>query len=160
MLRSTILACLLAVAAVAPASATSVLPLHLDDIVSDSAAAFEGTCVSNSTQRDPATNLIVTYTTFAVHDVLRGSFGTQYTIKQLGGEIPGERLGFRAHGIPTFSVGQDYVVFVLPASRLGFSSPVGLAQGRFAVTPGAAGSEVSNGRDFREIGRASCRERV
>jgi hypothetical protein len=151
MLRSFILTCLLALANIAPARATSVIPLPLDGIVSAAAVAFEGTCISNSTQRDPATRLVVTYTTFAVHDVLRGTLGTQYTIKQVGGEIPTERIGFRAEGIPSFQVGQDYVVFLPAPSSIGFSSPVGLSQGRFVVTPGAAGNEVTNGRDFRDM---------
>ncbi|HET8834716.1 MAG TPA: hypothetical protein VFN08_08300 [Gemmatimonadales bacterium] len=151
MLRPFILACLIALASIAPARATSVLPLPLDGIVSGAAVAFEGTCVSNSTRRDPVSGLVATFTTFAVHDVLRGSLGTQYTIKQVGGELPAEGIAFRAHGVPTFKVGQDYVVFLPAPSSIGFSSPVGLSQGRFVVTPGAAGNEVTNGRDFRDM---------
>jgi hypothetical protein len=133
------------------ARATTVLPLSLDDIVATSAVAFEGTCLENRTERDAATNLIVTYTTFAVHDVIKGSPGSTYTIKQVGGELPQSGLAFKVHGVPTFAPGEDYVVFLAGISDKGFSSPIGLAQGRFTVHQGASGLEVSNGRDFREL---------
>ena len=151
MLRRAFLGALLALAAALPAWATTVLPLSLDDIVNTAAIAFEGTCLENRTERDTSTNLVVTYTTFAVHDAIKGDVGTTYTIKQLGGQLPGDANGFRVHGVPTFVVGQDYVVFLAGVSRAGFSSPVGLSQGRFVVHPGASGTEVTNGRDFREM---------
>lgn len=132
------------------ARATTVLPLSLDDIVGTSAVAFEGTCLENRTERDTATNLAVTYTTFAVHDVIKGDPGTTYTIKQVGGELP-QGLAFKVRGVPTFAPGEDYVVFLAGISDKGFSSPIGLSQGRFTVHQGASGREVSNGRDFREL---------
>ena len=54
-------------------------------------------------------------------------------------------------GVPKFVVGEEYVVFLAGVSSLGFSSPVGLTQGRFAVQQSAAGKKISNGRDFREL---------
>ena len=144
------LAFLLALAAVFPAAATSVLPVGLDQMVGTAAVAFEGTCTENRTERDPATNLVVTYTTFSVHDVLKGPVGTTYEIKQIGGAMPGGLI-YRVDGVPRFREGQDYVVFLPGVSAAGFSSPVGLEQGRFVVTPTANGREVANGRDFRDL---------
>jgi hypothetical protein len=141
----------LAVAAAIPAQAASVLPLFLDEIVDRAAVAFEGTCVANRSERDPATNLVVTYTTFEVRDALKGAVGTTYTIKQVGGDLPGEDLHYRVDGIPKFAVGEDYVVFLHGASVRGFSSPVGLEQGRFTVRSEGAKRTVANGRDFREM---------
>ena len=43
------------------------------------------------------------------------------------------------------------MLFLAGISSMGFSSPVGLAQGRFAVQEGKAGKTVASGRDFREL---------
>lgn len=150
MVKRLFLAFLLALAAVFPAAATSVLPVDLDQLVANSAVTFEGTCTENRTGRDPTTNLVVTYTTFAVHDVLKGDAGATYEIKQIGGAIPGG-LTYRVDGVPKFQPGQDYIVFLPGVSAAGFSSPVGLEQGRFVVTPTGNGREVANGRDFRDM---------
>jgi hypothetical protein len=150
MSKRWFLAFLLALAAAFPALATSVLPVDLDQMVATASVAFEGTCTGNRTERDPATNMVVTYTTFAVHDVLKGNVGTTYEIKQIGGELP-NGMRYKVEGVPRFDPGQDYVVFLAGVSAAGFSSPIGLAQGRFVVTPATAGREVSNGRDFRDL---------
>ena len=142
---------MLAFAAIGRAEATTVLPLSLDDIVATAAVAFEGTCIENRTENDAATNLVVTYTTFAVHDVIKGTPGSTYTIKQVGGELPDKDVAFKVRGVPSFAVGADYVVFLPPRSSAGFSSPVGLAQGRFSVHQAPDGAKAANGRDFREM---------
>jgi len=137
----------------APAHATTVLPLYLDEVIDQSTTAFEGTVTEQRSGRDPQTHDIVTYTTFAVSDVLKGSVPTTYTVKQIGGAVPGEKIAFRVPGVPKFNVGQDYVVFMAGVSSQGFSSPIGLAQGRFVVTQDAKGAKgakrVGNGSDFR-----------
>lgn len=142
----------LAAACLAPcAQASSVLPLYLDQVIDQAATAFEGTCTGNRTERDPATNLVVTYTTFQVREALKGNAGTTYTIKQIGGTLPDEGLQYRVSGVPSFEPGQDYVVFLAGVSSAGFSSPIGLAQGRFTITSDAGGSHVGNGRDFKDM---------
>jgi hypothetical protein len=133
----------------APAHATSVLPLYLDEVIDQSTTAFEGTVTENHSARDPVTNDIVTYTTFSVSDVLKGSVPSTYTIKQIGGVLPAEKVQFRVFGIPKFTVGQDYIVFMAGVSAEGFSSPIGLGQGRFVVTQDAKGKRVGGGGDFR-----------
>jgi len=138
-----------ALALAAPAHATSVLPLYLDEVIDQSTTAFEGTVTETHSARDAATHDIVTYTTFTVTDVLKGSVPATYTIKQIGGTLPAEKVTFRVPGIPQFKVGQDYVVFMAGVSAEGFSSPIGLAQGRFTVSQDAKGRHVGNGSDFR-----------
>lgn len=150
MLRRNV-ACFLGLALTLPVRAVSVLPLSLDQMIDGAAIAFEGTCIGNRTEREPATNLIVTYTTFAVKDILKGSVPTTHVIKQIGGDLPERGLSYRVDGVPKFVEGQDYVVLLAGVSAAGFSSPVGLAQGKFNVHPDASGRKVSNGRDFREM---------
>jgi hypothetical protein len=128
------------------AQATTVIPLFMDEIIDGSAVAFQGTVTANRSERD-AKGFVVTYTTFSVTDVLKGQVASSYTIKQIGGSLPAENLSYKVQGVPTFSMGQSYVVFLPGVSALGFSSPVGLSQGRFNIAAG----EVSNGRDFGEL---------
>ena len=151
MFRKLIAFCLLTIFLVTTASAASVRELQLDEIVATATVAFEGTCTGNRTERDPFTNMVVTYTTFSVKDVLKGSVQATHVIKQIGGVMPDGEVGFRIAGIPSFAVGEDYVVFLAGVSSAGFSSPIGLSQGKFTVQQRANGKTVTNGRDTREM---------
>jgi hypothetical protein len=141
----------LAAAFLVPVHAASVLPLYLDEMIDTSAVAFEGRVTANRTVRDEATRLVVTYTTFEVLDVLKGPVGATHEIKQIGGSLPGEGVEYRVPGIPSFHIGEEYVVFLAGVSSLGFSSPIGLSQGRFGIDASDAGRGVGNGRDFRDM---------
>jgi hypothetical protein len=134
------------------AGAATVRPLALGEMIDTATVAFEGTCIGNRTERDAATNMVVTYTTFAVKEVLKGEVGETYEIKQIGGKLDDGQPVFNVPGVPRFTVGADYVVFLADVSSLGFSSPIGLSQGRFVVLPNATtGARVTNGRDFRAL---------
>src|SRR5258706_1190006 len=151
MTKPLFAACLLGLAFAPPASAASVMPLYLDEIIDRSAVAFEGVCVDNRTEREATTGWIVTYTTFEVRDVLKGGVSATHVIKQIGGTLATEGLTYQVPGIPKFVVGESYVVFLAGVSSAGFSSPVGPAQGRVSITQGSAGREVTNGVDFNEL---------
>jgi hypothetical protein len=151
MLRRLLLACLFGLLVSLPVRAVSVLPLNLDEIVADAAIVFQGKCIANRTEREANTNFVVTYTTFEVHDVLKGQVGATHVIKQIGGHLPGETMSFHAEGVPSFAIGENYVVFLAGVSSAGFSSPIGLDQGKFNVISGPAGLQVTNGRDFKEM---------
>ena len=133
-----------------PAHATSVLPARLEQLIDDSSVAFEATATANRSERDAATNLVVTYTTFEVHDVLKGAVGTTYEIKQVGVSLP-DGFRYKVDGVPAFTVGQEYVVFLAGVSQLGFSSPIALSQGSFSVQVRNGAKVVRNGRDFRQM---------
>jgi hypothetical protein len=151
MLKRICAAFVLALAACVPAYATTVRPMTLDDIVGSAAIAFEGTCISNRTQLDSATHSVVTYTLFEVNDVLKGTVPSSYEIKQIGGQLP-DGMTYEIHGIPKFTPGQNYVVFLAGVSSAGFSSPMGLSQGSFDVAMDASGAKVvRNGRDFGDM---------
>jgi hypothetical protein len=135
------------------AQAVTVLPLYLDEMADGAAVAFEGRCIGNRSEVDAGTGLIVTYTTFDVRDVLKGSPGSTYEIKQVGGALPNDGPQYRVLGVPKFELGEDYVVFLAGVSTAGFSSPIGLAQGRFKVDREGNLRKVGNGRDFKDMTR-------
>ena len=148
---SAALATALSIVVAAPASATTVLPLYLDEIVTTSTTAFEGTVLENRIERDAATGLPVTYTKFQVTDPIKGEVGAVHTIKQIGGEMADGGLNYSIRGVPKFEVGEEYVVFLAGVSAQGFSSPIGLSQGRFKVHKEGHEKRVANGRDFRDM---------
>ena len=149
MIKKLLFACLFCAAS--SSFAASVLPMVLDEIVDSSAVAFQGICTGNRTERDPLTNLVVTYTTFDVKEVIKGNVQKTHVIKQIGGVMPSGEVSYRVHGIPKFAVGEEYVLFLAGVSSAGFSSPMGLSQGKFTVEQGDSGKMVSNGRDMREL---------
>ena len=149
MPKQFLFACVLSLMIAMPASAMSVLPLYLDEIVDDAAIAFQGKSIENHSERDKQTGSIVTYSTFEVQDVLKGEVGAKHTIKQIGGKLEGET--HQTSGVPTFTVGESYVLFLYGVSAAGFSSPVGLDQGKFNIIPVSTGFHVTNGRDFKEM---------
>ena len=152
MLKRFLFSCLVAAAAaVLPASAMTVLPVTLDNMIDGAATAFQGTVLENRVARDPQTGHVVTYTRFKVNDVLKGQVGRTHEIKQFGGDLEDSGVQFRMMGVPRFKEGGEYVVFLYGTSTAGFSSPVGLHQGRFAVRQDGAKAKVGNGRDFREL---------
>ncbi len=151
MIKKIIIAWALALVVATGATAATVRPLLLDEIIDSAATAFQGRCIANRTEIDAATNLVVTYTTFEISDVLKGKVATTHVIKQIGGTLPDGMSGMLVHGVPRFVVGEEYVVFLAGVSSLGFSSPIGLGQGNFSVQQSATGKTIATGADFREL---------
>ncbi|HVN36400.1 MAG TPA: hypothetical protein VMU96_14240 [Casimicrobiaceae bacterium] len=129
------------------ALAASVAPLTFDQIVAGAKQIVHVRCTGNVVQADPDVG-VVTVTSFLVLDSAKGNGGSTFTVRQVGGELNGLAVDYH---VPKFSVGGEYVLFMPASSRLGLASPVGLSQGAFSVLPGAAGKEVSNGRDFGDL---------
>ena len=132
--------------------AASVLPLGLERLHGDAKTIFLGECLSNAVEMDQQSGRVVTYTTFEVLETYKGKPSRSQTIKQIGGNLPNANLNVRIPGVPQFEVGKRYVVFLPPASNLGFASPIGLVQGMFTVKNDATGAPVvSNGRDVGDL---------
>ena len=129
------------------AAATSVLPLGLDAIVAHAQHIAHVRCTGNAVEPD-ATVGLVTVTSFVVLDRVRGAAGATFTVRQAGGERDGLAIDYR---VPKFQPGDEYVLFMPAASKLGLASPVGLAQGAFGVRSESGGKTVGNGRDPAEL---------
>jgi hypothetical protein len=134
--------CLLAGARAAVA--TMVLPLDLDAMTAAADRVFVGRVVTVRSGRDDH-GLPVTWTTFTVEDALKGAPPKTLEIKQLGVDRPLADGGvFRIPALPTYRVGEEVVLFLHPDSRQGFTSPVGLGQGRFRVRRDGGSAVVEN----------------
>ncbi|MBL4711481.1 MAG: hypothetical protein JKX75_03095 [Gammaproteobacteria bacterium] len=126
--------------------ATSMLPLSLEQLSTRADLIFYGKVINNQVKQDEQSGAIATYTTFSIIDLIKGNTGDTHTIKQLGGFLKDQNFGMRIHGVPTFQVGNDYIIFLPEKSTLGFSSPLGLHQGSFSVSMDNDELIVSNGR--------------
>lgn len=129
-------------------SATSLLPLNLEQLSTRASLIFYGTVISNQVEKDSQSGQIVTLTEFEVVDLIKGNAGTRHTIKQLGGYLEGSDLRLHIHGVPKYEIGNQYVIFLPEKSVLGFSSPIGLHQGNFSVFTIDGEKIISNGRNL------------
>ncbi len=129
-----------------PTTATSVLPVSLQRMSTAAELIFYGKVVSNEVKVDEISGRVATYTTFEVIEVIKGTVGTTHTIKQIGGEMPNSSRRQVIPGVPRFVINKEYVVFLPKASKLGFSSPIGLSQGKFTVQNIQGSTAVTNGR--------------
>jgi hypothetical protein len=76
---------------------------------------------------------ITTYT-FAIDEYLKGSGPQTISFRQIGTPAGGPADLGRLVGLPGYSPGQEYVLFLLPESRFGLTSPAGAGDGAFAVS--------------------------
>jgi len=141
-----LLSLLVAVFSMSTVSATSVRPISLEQLSTRATLIFYGQVISNEVLQDTVSGQIATFTRFEVIDLIKGNTGTSHTIKQIGGYLKSSNTTLRVHGVPRFETGEKYVVFLPTKSVLGFSSPIGLHQGRFSVSTINGNQIVSNGR--------------
>jgi len=128
--------------------ATSLLPISLEQLSMRASLIFYGSVISNQVKKDEQSGRIATFTEFGIIDLIKGETGEKHTIKQIGGYLKETGTTLRIHGVPEFQTGNHYVVFLPKQSNLGFSSPLGLHQGRFSVLTVNGEQVVSNGRNL------------
>jgi len=73
----------------------------------------------------------VTHTTFRVEQAIKGTSSATFSIKQYGGKT--STVTMLLNHMRYFRQGERVMVMLYPASRLGFSSPVGMDQGVWSV---------------------------
>lgn len=137
-----------------PASATSLLPITLEQLSTRATLIFYGEVINNQVKKDEQSGHIATFTEFKVIDLIKGNTGDTHTIKQIGGFLKSSNTALRIHGVPEYQLGSHYVIFLPKKSTLGFSSPLGLHQGSFSVSSINGEQHVSNGRSLVSQPRA------
>lgn len=133
-----------------PATATSLLPLSLEQLATRADLIFYGKVISNETKKDPQSGHIATFTEFEVIDLIKGKTGNRHIIKQIGGFDKNSNTRLMIRGVPKFIVAEEYVVFLPEKSSLGFCSPLGLHQGSFNVLSENNEKIISNGRGLSQ----------
>ncbi len=151
------------------AQATMTLPMRFDEIVRQSGQAFVGRCVSLDYGIDE-NGIPAAYIEFEVSQPIKGVSTDRVTLKQYG-LIPQPQadhllpdVGYYESGIVSlktmqgsggsYRIDEELVLFLYPASKLGFSSPVGFGQGLFRVRRTHDGREyVANSFQNAFLGR-------
>lgn len=98
-------------------------------------------------------NIRVLNVTVQVGQMIKGTAGSQFTFMQFGGLAAtgssGKSLSMAQSlpDLPAYRVGEEVVLFLYPASNVGFTSPVGGDQGMFLVRrqPGQPTTVISEG---------------
>lgn len=121
---------LLAITNVPAASATSLIPLRLDELTACAVQIVVGTVESQQTQLVAHGERIITEVRIHISSSLRGAApGSVLVVRHLGGVV-GE-LGQRVFGEASFQTGEEVLLFA--EQRGGALYPVGMAQGALHV---------------------------
>ena len=136
--------------------ASQVRSLNLEEMVQRADRIFSGRCVQVRVAEDPETHQKATFVTFTVDRTVKGGGRPKVTIKVLGEQgWPGKReVGLE--GAPRYVEGEEVVLFLYGDSRSGFTSPVGLGQGKFSVIRDKNGERLA----LNEYGNRGLMERL
>jgi hypothetical protein len=143
-------------AAVAPAHATSVMPLTVVDLIGHSDAIVAGQVVSVVDGFD-SRGLPYTEVTLKVSDTIRGKKAETYTFRQFGLDKPRKLADGRTYlgrpaGWPVWRKDETAIVFMYSKSRTtGFQTTVGLGHGKMSLANGVALNGYDNATLFSGV---------
>jgi hypothetical protein len=143
--KKKILCSILALVAVCAISATTVIPLSVENLTKISSHVVEGRAISSWTQWNAAHTVIFTYTKFQVLRTLKGQAPAALVVRQLGGTLDGTTE--KVAGVRHWQIGEQAVLFLRPGEIPDGSLEItGLIQGNFLIYRSATGENlVSNG---------------
>jgi hypothetical protein len=135
-----VVACLIAFAG--SLYATTVIPPSFDELVSRADVIFQGSVTDARSQwiGEGAQRHIVTYVTFKVEEAIKGTPGSSYTMRMLGGTVDGQTM--EVTDSPKFKVGDRDILFVEHNGEQ-FIPLVGIMHGRFRIE-----HDPQNGREI------------
>ncbi len=128
----------LALACVAPAGATRMIPLSIEELAERSQAVVQGTVAGRTVVKDEAGRL-VTRIRLNVAEVWKGTVARgNLTLVQAGGVLG--RRQTEIVGAPRFAMGEEVAAFLVFNAR-GEAVVLGLSQGKFEILTGADGAK-------------------
>ncbi|MBI4465599.1 MAG: hypothetical protein HY647_12920 [Acidobacteria bacterium] len=115
---------------VSAATATALLPMHLDDLTAESPVIAYGKVLASRTEWNNAHTLIYTVYTVQATEYLKGDLGPSFELQEPGGERDG--LSMSVAGVPQFRVGQEAVLFLWTDPQ-GLHQVTGFEQGNLTI---------------------------
>lgn len=116
--------------------------LDVDGLVRGSGRVLEGRVLGSEVLEDPLTGAISTHWHLEVERRFLGPDDALTTIAWPGGVLPDGR-GMLAAGMPTLATNERVLLFLSePSGPVGWSMPVGLAQGKLRVLAQADGTRA------------------
>jgi len=136
LLLTTALLTALAVCGAPEAAARMAAPPTLAEMTKSAARVFRGHCtaVKTGVATIAGARLPVTTYRFRVREHLKGRRRATVTFRQVGRPDGGPRDLGRLAGLPVYAAGSEYVLFLLPVSTAGMTSPAGAGDGAFVVS--------------------------
>jgi hypothetical protein len=123
-------------------SATTVLPVDFDEMVTRSHTVVRGRVVDVRTQATAGRRSIESLVTLEVVDAVKGSALPEVVFRVPGGQVGRYRRVMA--GAPEFAPGDDVVVFLSGTFPV-IPMPFGLSQGVYRIQRGPGGRAVVNG---------------
>ncbi len=126
------------------ASATSIVPMTVEQLTHTSEYVVEAQAIQQWSQWAPGHNIILTFTRFRVSNTLKGAVPGEITLKQLGGKVGNSVV--KVAGVRYFRPQEEAVLFLHPAmANDGTYVITGLMQGNFHVDRAGTQATVTNG---------------
>lgn len=113
-----------------PVFAGKVIPLSISKITKAAEFVFEGKCIEIKTGKDDESGMIATWFTFEVIQPIKGKLDKTFTFKQLGGSDQHQIMNVP---ITKYEKDEHIILFLYPKSEIGFTSSVGMHQGKFNI---------------------------
>jgi hypothetical protein len=135
------------------ASATTVIPMTVEQMTHAANYVVEGQALRTWTQWNPEHTIIFTLAEFRVSRALKGAPPSRIVVRQMGGRADG--LVQKVAGVRLMSAGEQAVLFVRPSvANDGSFAVVGLMQGNFRMKQ-VAGGETYVSNDVSGISAAT-----
>lgn len=112
--------------------ATTILGLDIDAVAADAELIFEGEVIQRETRLDQNSDLINTYVTFRVIDVVKGDFdGDSLELKFMGGAFDGQMVEISGLVMP--ADGEQGIYFVESLNTDMVNPLLGWSQGHYLI---------------------------
>jgi len=112
-------------------NATTILCMDIHAVAQGAELVFEGQVIQHNTQENAA-GMVVTYVTFEVRDVVKGSFSEQFLeLKFTGGTLNGQVM--EVSGLRMPALDEEGIYFVESISRDLINPLIGWSQGHYII---------------------------
>ncbi len=144
-MRTRILAAMMVIVLASASTATTVIPMSVEELTRAADTVVEATATSSWSQWNAAHTMIVTYTRLTVLKPLKGAAPPEIIVKQPGGVVG--FYGQTVPGVRHFLTGETALLFLQSSRNVDATHVVvGLVQGNFRVYKARGGvTAASNG---------------
>lgn len=126
---------------ISSSTATTILGMSIDEIANDAELVFQGQVIEHNVQEN-SSGIIVTYVTFQISDVIKGSYPSPtLELKFTGGELAGQKIEVSGLRIPR--VDEKGIYFIESINRDLVNPLFGWSQGHFLIVSDDAEQRVA-----------------
>lgn len=123
---------MLMLAPVANAWATSIQSMSIDRLAADAALIFEGQVIATESRVDAGSDLIYTYVTFELIDIIKGDYSAAtLELRFTGGDVNGDVVEISGLTLP--ETGEQGIYFVESLDRNLLNPLLGWSQGHYLI---------------------------